>query len=135
MLLLVARGSHGALAVLDDAAHLGEALLPVGEIDDAQRQLLALRLKARHGMRVARNEVAEHRHRLQRIALLIDRQQKAKVAQAAEAVEGDETAGEELLLLRNPRLERGHLGLQLPLLRLELRLHANREVELARADP
>src|SRR5204862_718816 len=112
----------------------GDAPAAIAEVGHARGQLRARGLEARHGAGIARDEIAEHRHRLDGIALVVDRQQHADVAQTAEAVERAEALGEELLLPLDARRERGDLPLDVLLLLLEPRLHVDGERELARTD-
>ena len=132
--MLRPRGDDGLPPLLDDLAHRGDARAALAEVGHARGQLRARGLEARHGAGVARDEVAEHRHRLDGVALVVDRQQHADVAQPAEAVERAEALGEELLLPLDARRERGDLPFDGLLLLLEPRLHVDGERELARAD-
>src|SRR4051794_7054829 len=76
------RGGHGALTLLDGASRRGDFLLAIGELHRPRPQLLALSLKARDGTSVARDEKAEHRHRLHRIAAIVNREQQTHVTES-----------------------------------------------------
>src|SRR5436309_9748468 len=102
-LFVGARGSYGALTLLDDASRRGDFLLAIRELHRPRAQLLALRLEARDGTSVARDEEAEHRHRLHRIAAIVDRQQQANVTESAQSVERRQTLAQEVLLAGDAR--------------------------------
>src|SRR5205823_13077910 len=133
-LFLVARRSHRALALLDDAPRAGNLLFAIGELACPRAQLLALRLKTRDGSSVARDQETEHRHRLHRIAAIVDRQQHAHVTQSAESIECGQTLAQKLLFARDARSNGRDLRLRLATLLFELRLHVDGELQLVGAD-
>src|SRR5947207_7421351 len=129
------RSGDGALTLLDDESRFGETLLPIGELCLMRGELRALRPKLRHRAAVARDEKAEHRHRLERIVTMIDGEKHSHVTESAHAIERGESRREELLLPLEPRRERGDLRFDRATLVVELRLQVDRELQLARANP
>src|SRR5947209_2344666 len=133
-LFVGARGGHRALTLLDNAPRRCDFLLAIGELYRPRAQLLALSLEARDGTSIARDEKTEHRHRLHRIAAIVDRQQQAHVTESAQSVERRQTLAQKVLLARDARSDRRDLRFRLVPLLFELRLHIDRELQLVRAD-
>src|SRR3954451_1070088 len=133
-LLIRARGGYGALTLLDDASRCGDFPLAIGELHRPRAQLLALSLEARDGTSIARHEKTEHRHRLHRIAAIVDRQQQAHVTESAQSIERRQALAQEVLLARDAWSNRRDLRFRLAPLLFELRLHIDRELQFVRAD-
>ena len=91
--------------------------------------MLALGLEARDRSCVARHEEAEHRHRLHRIAPIVDRQQHAHVTQSAESIECGQTLAQKILFARDPRRDGRDLRFRFAALFFELRLQVDRELQ------
>src|SRR4051794_37032085 len=101
------RGGHCALTLLDDPPRGSDFLLAIGKLHRSRAQLLALRLETRDGARIARHEETEHRHRLHRIAAIVDREQQSNVTESAQSIERRQTLAQEVLLARNARSKCG----------------------------
>src|SRR3954467_12103353 len=133
-LFVRARGDYGVLTLLDDASRRGDFLLAIGEFHRPRAQLLAFSLEASDGTSIARHEKTEHRHRLHRIAAIVDRQQQSHVTESAESIERRQTLAQEVLLARDSWSNRGDLRFRLAPLLFDLRLQVHRELQFVRAD-
>jgi hypothetical protein len=100
----------------------------------ASSALRARGLETRDRARIAGDEKAEHRHRLHRIPPIVDRQQQAKVAQPAQAIEDGQPFAQERFLPGHVRGDGRDLRLEVVTLLLELRLHVDGELQLIRTD-
>src|SRR5713226_1369330 len=103
------RRGDSLLSLLHDLSSLGQALPAFGQCGITAAELLPASIKARNRARIARREIGQHRHGLQGIAAIIERQQQAHVTQPAETVESAETFPEKLFLFRDAWCERGDL--------------------------
>ena len=122
------------LPLRDELPQFVELPLPLVELGVARVQLMLFRFEARHGARIARDDVAEHRDRAERIAMLVDGQKHPHVTETAEAIERGEPLAEVLLLPLHARRDDGDLRLDVVPLDLELRLGVDCELQLARPD-
>src|SRR5260370_29348421 len=120
--MFLARMGRGdrLLTLLNDLSCLDDFLLPLGHLGVTRTQLLCLGIETRDRAGIARCEIGQHRHRLDRIAALVDLQKNPHLTETAQTIKRHETAAEKIALTDKMLCDRVDLRLQIALLPFEI---------------